>query len=363
MSVTAALRFATCGELPAVLPAQRRAIAAGARDSASHAKAFAELDCLHRIERVESDRSRAVGGARPVSTPRIAFWNIERGKYLDRSAGLLRSLAADVILLCEVDVGMARSGQRHVARELAAMLATNYVFGVEYLELGLGDERERRWHAGERNAAGLHGAAILSPLALARPALARLEWSGDWFDGSRGERRVGGRMALLATVRAATAELVVACAHLESHSDPAGRAGQMATLLAAIDHYSAGLPVILGGDFNTKSAGREELTDPERLAGLLAADPQRLRDPVPYEPLFELAARHGYQWQTANTAEVTQRTRPDGTPAPPLARLDWFFTRGLTAHSPRTVAAVDAEHRVLSDHEILTLSVTATDAL
>ena len=70
-----------------------------------------------------------------------------------------------------------------------------YAFGVEFLELDLGDAREREWHAGQSNQLGLHGAAILSPHPLGRPALIRLESDGDWFDGRHGERRVGGRIA------------------------------------------------------------------------------------------------------------------------------------------------------------------------
>ena len=46
---------------------------------------------------------------RPLSnTLRIAFWNAERCKYLEQSISLLAHTAADVILLAEMDVGMAK---------------------------------------------------------------------------------------------------------------------------------------------------------------------------------------------------------------------------------------------------------------
>ena len=75
-----------------------------------------------------------------------------------------------------------------------------YAYAVEYLELGLGDAEERRSIEGDSNEVGYHGNAILSRAPLERPALLRLEASGGWFDGQRGEQRIGGRMAVLATV-------------------------------------------------------------------------------------------------------------------------------------------------------------------
>src|SRR5205814_7736067 len=125
-------------------------------------------------------------------------WNAERLKYFDSSAELLGGLDADVLMLCEVDVGMARTGNRHTIAALADSLGAGYVFGAEFVELGLGDLREQQWHAGETNSAGLHGAGFVARVALRRPALARLESSGRWLDRVFHERRVGGRIPLLA---------------------------------------------------------------------------------------------------------------------------------------------------------------------
>ena len=46
------------------------------------------------------------------------------------------------------------------------------------------------------------------------------------------------------------------------------------------------------------------------------------------------------QWESA-----TDRTRPGGAPAP-LAKLDWYFTRGLGAADPEIVPAVDADRLI-----------------
>ena len=160
-------------------------------------------------------------GRAPLEGPaRIAFWNAERGKFLDASAALLGRQGAAACLLCELDLGMARSGQAHTARELAERLGAGYVFGVEFLELGLGDAWERQRHAGEVNEAGLHGAAILSPYPLERPALVRLSADGAWFDGE--SRRAPGRRPDRAAGDAPVdgRPVTLADVHFESHSDP-----------------------------------------------------------------------------------------------------------------------------------------------
>jgi hypothetical protein len=40
-----------------------------------------------------------------------------------------------------------------------------------------------------------------------------------------------------------------------------------------------------------------------------------------------------------------------------LGRIDWFFSRGLVASDPQTVAAVDATGAAISDHEVLTVVI------
>jgi endonuclease/exonuclease/phosphatase family metal-dependent hydrolase len=254
--------------------AARADIAAEPATRAEHARQLAACAALHELEVAAPPPGRA-----PLAGPaRIVFWNAERGKFLDASAALLGRQGAAACMLCELDLGMARSGQAHTARELARRLGAGYVFGVEFLELGLGDAWERQRHAGEVNEAGLHGAAILSPYPLERPALVRLSADGAWFDGGHGERRVGGRIALLATLLVDDQPVTLADVHFESHSDPRSRALQMERLLDAIDAYGGEQPVLLGGDFNTSTASRGWARGTGERPVLLA---ERLLDPVP----------------------------------------------------------------------------------
>ncbi|MGH6918500.1 MAG: hypothetical protein ACREJ0_12460, partial [Geminicoccaceae bacterium] len=86
--------------------------------------------------------------------------------------------------------------------------------------------------------------------------------------------------------------------------------------------------------------------------------PERVLDPVRFEPMFAVAAGHGYDWRACNALNVaTQRTRPDGTPAAPLGKIDWFLCRGLVASDPATLPAVDARGVAISDHDVLAVTI------
>ena len=214
--MTANLIEKTRAGSPALNPARRAALAALGTDAAAHDGAASGLDVLHHIEVVPPPEPCAAH----AHALRVAFWNAERAKYLEASADLLRAAAADVVLLCEMDLGMARSGQHHTTRRLAHALGLGYVFGVEFVELGLGDTRERSWHTGDENREGLHGGAILAGREFHRPALIRIDAGGAWFDGRRDEPRIGGRIAVAGKLEIAGVSVAFVSTHLESHSDP-----------------------------------------------------------------------------------------------------------------------------------------------
>jgi hypothetical protein len=189
--------------------------------------------CLDQIEQTVPP---APSPPLPASA-RIVFWNAERLKYLAPSIAMLGAARADAYVLCELDLGMARSGNIHTTEGLAQGLGAGYIFAVEFVELGLGDNRERTWHKGATNAAGLHGAGFVSPHPLLRPRLLRLEKSGRWFDGKLGERRVGGRIAVMAELELGGKPVLLVSVHYEPHG-PDDRLAQTRLLLDAIDHFN-----------------------------------------------------------------------------------------------------------------------------
>lgn len=339
--------------LPRVSPERRAAILELPVSAVTHATLLAELPFARALEATPppAPLPAARGSARVVA------WNAERCKRVEAAADLLAPTGADAILLSEMDWGMARSGQRHATRELAAALGCGYVFAVEFLELGLGNESERARHAGEANAVGYHGGAILSRHPLLDPALVRLGGDGDWFDGTCGERRVGGRIAVVAKLRVAGTEVALASVHFESHADPPFRAAQMRTLLDALEDYAPGAPALVGGDVNAHSLGRRHFRDREHLREALEEDPERLARPVPHEPLFAVAEAGGFDWRRGNAEESTERRRAPEPSARGVLKLDWFFTRGLATSDPEVIPALDGAGAALSDHEAIAITV------
>ena len=86
-----------------------------------------------------------------------------------------------------------------------------------------------------------------------------------------------------------------------------------------------------------------------------AAEPDRLIDVEPHEPLFAILAGRGYDWKAANNLDLPTQRREAGDPMP-VGRIDWFFTRGLVATDPpffRRCCRMAAQF----DHEALAVTI------
>ena len=301
---------------------------------------MAAWDCLTHLEVHQ-----------PAQTPvtdsvTVAAWNIERCKRAPEAADLVRRCKVDIVLATEMDLGMARSGQRHTTRDMATEAGLGYAFGVEFVELGIGDPYETGLFAGLPNDHGLHGNAILSRFPMERVALLPLDDGGRWFTSSPkndGQFRIGGRMAIAARI----GDVTFVSVHYESESDAAGRAELTKRMLDMIDaEYGAG-PCVIGGDLNTARFAAQRMTGAETLG-----------DPASVEPSFAAFAGAGFDWQSCNAPGVTTRAAP-GNPAPyPLKKLDWLFVRGVTGANPAIAPAISDRGDYLSDHEMITTRIT-----
>lgn len=341
--------------LTEVPPAVRAALRDGPDD---HATFRAAHDALPVLRQIETSPPQPVAAGAEGSL-RVVAWNVERLRHLEATANLLRREGADVSVITEIDKGMARTGNTHRTAELSDALGQPYVYAAEFVELDLGTTGERADHAGQTNALGFHGNAVLSRLVLHRPVLFRLEAEGHWFGWTRNEPRVGGRIAVGGQVMLDSVAVTVVGLHLESHSDPAHRAGQMARLLELIAQYDPHAPVLIGGDVNTST-----LSWADRLAGQ-AEDPVRRRDVIPHEPLFTVMAAHGFDWTACNVplaptqrfvdpaAKATQGRMP--------GKIDWIFTRGLVATDPAVLPAVGPDGAILSDHDAVAVTIRLAD--
>lgn len=181
---------------------------------------------------------------------RAVLWNIERGIEFE---GILHTLQnhpvlkeADIILMPETDLGMARSANRNVARELAEALKMNYFFVPTYINLCKGNGTELHFEG--ENTKAIHGNAILSHYPLKDFHRIPLHNNKDKMKGK--EKRLGHQQGLACTITFPQGEVRVICAHLDAHSSKRHRRDQMRTLM---DYQSRlpKLPTLFGGDLNT----------------------------------------------------------------------------------------------------------------
>ena len=317
--------------LPPVTPDMRNQITSAPRTAEAHRQLLASIEAMNAVE---------VGGTAssdelPAEITVLA-WNVERCLFPEKTADHIGQIAPQVVLLSEVDNGMARTAQRHTTRDVAEALGMTYAFGVEFHELDLGGPTERPFCTDDFNTLGWHGNAILSNVPFQKVAMLRLDDHGHWFSGQDGatdpdQPRVGGRMALLAVIASARGPVCFVSTHLESNAGVAHRHAQFAKILDAVHQFAPDMPVMIGGDLNTGNHLPPDF------------DWQR-------ETLFSLAETEGYSW--TYTAEGTT-TRPSLiTPHPDrVMKLDWLCGRGLTPQDKGVLTSIGIGNTPLSDHD------------
>ncbi|MGJ8544167.1 MAG: endonuclease/exonuclease/phosphatase family protein [Sulfitobacter sp.] len=317
--------------LPPITAAEQARLRAAPRDVQSHQALMRETPAMNAVQ---------VGGA--ASAPAlpadftVAAWNVERCLFPQASAQHLRQLRPDIVLLSEVDHGMARSGQRHTAQEMAAELGMAYAFGVEFFEMGLGGPTELAFCKDDFNALGWHGNAVLSSVPLTRAAMIRLDDHGHWFTAQSGaadpeQPRLGGRMAIAAQVPSAAGPICVVSTHLESNADAPYRHAQFERLLDAVAAFAPDMPIMIGGDLNTGNHMPPDF------------DWQR-------ETLFDLARERGFSWEFTAPGPTTRPSLI--TPHPQrVMKLDWIAARGFAPQEAGVLSALGADGTPLADHD------------
>ena len=318
----------------------------------------------------------------------LVHWNILHGDRYDAVLAALQrepALArADLITLNELDLGLARTGNRDVGFDLARALGLHAAWAALYLELEGGYD-SRPEVAGAPQAQSLLGLALLSRFPLGTVRRIELATPADLlFDY---ERKVGAYVALVVEVLRPGAPFHVIVTHLDVHSSPAVRRAQMQTVLAALP---AG-PAILAGDLNTTTFARGTWALSARILTVLALSPPsalrlRLLHPnlpagQPREPLFTDLERDGFDVAPFNdsTASLDPRLEdvhefrrlPAGLRLPARAvlrhvarrshhRLDWIAARGFVAAPecpPCTLPHLMRGPESVSDHAAIACGV------
>ena len=306
---------------------------------------------------------------------RAVHWNIEHGNaypLIERAlAGHPQLEGMDLVFLNEVDLGMARSGNRDVAACLAAALGLHGAWAPQFLETTPGRDDDAVRAAGGENQESLFGLALLSRWPIGPIRVVALPGpAGLHFDR---ERMYGHHVGLIATIERPGAPFVAVAVHLEVHRTRGHRTAQMRALLDALRRETR--PVILAGDFNTHTFDRGSWWGPVAGAATLLQPAAALRERLlwpdqghAHEPLFDALRESDFAWQRyvdrmpslqVRLARVNEASGLLGlAPIAPLLRwmerraqlkLDWFAGRGWREGRGATVRGFDGPE-LASDH-------------
>ncbi len=359
-----------------------RADAAWPRLAARLDALLASVRCSAPAARTEAATSAAT--ERAPAGVHVVHWNIEHGNRFDPIAAALTThpalAQADIVTLNEVDLGMARSGNRDVAGELAARLGLHSAWAAMFLESTRGRDDDLLTALPGDNAESLFGLAILSRWPITATRLVPLP--GPEQALFERERMVGEFVALVCKIAHPATPFVAVTVHLEVHRTRAHRATQMRLLLDSLAQEKH--PVLLSGDWNTHTFDRGERHAVLSAAWPLLAWPggalaRRLQHPDegPHrEPLFDALRAEGFSWQPhvdyAPTLGMRFSRLGEVHAMPALLRslatrglawaerrarlrLDWIATRGFATASPSgsTVTGLDGPG-CASDHAPIT---------
>ena len=325
-----------------------------------------------------------------ASVVRATAWNIERGKRLQSIKRVLREhpvlRASDVLLLTELDYGMARTANADVAREIAESLGMNYAFAPCYLALNKGSGVEADVEG--ENLQALHGNALLSRFPLRRVHSIPLPNGKDKMKGK--EKRLGQQRAVVADVQHPAGEFRAVSLHLDAHSTQRHRYQQMRLVLDHLDRLEPRLPTLIGGDWNTSTYNsRRAVYSILGYARRVAMGVEHVvKNHYPYperwfeRKLFRELERRGYLYRELNAlgvctlhydvGDATVNTNM-GDWIPQWCfwfinwalkkhegrcslKLDWFAGKEIKrAHTPQVIGDLRDADGVLSDHDPIVL--------
>ncbi len=331
------------------------------------------------------------------SNIRALAWNLERGIRFDGIVNALKNHEQlknkDILFLPELDHGMARSGNRFVAQELACELKLNYAFAPVYIPLQKGSGVESEM-AGE-NTVSIHGVAMMSPWPMKNVHAVPLPNGKDKMWGK--EKRLGWLRALIADIVHPSGEFRAVTVHLDVHCSREHRRRQMRIILDHLETLPP-LPTLIGGDWNTTTFNAQTATHAilgywrRVMMGVKNVAKNHFPHPDRYfeRGLFSDLEARGYEYKTLNESGVgtlhyhiesieKNTNLRDWVPewcfkfifwaarrvgGQVSVRLDWFAGRGIEiarGAKPQTIGElIDSEGLPLSDHDAISLDFTIT---
>lgn len=297
-------------------------------DGAPQAEVMAEIP---QFSQVEIHNLAPVPSEAPGALGTLVF-NMERGVFLEELGDFLETCPEvrpfDVILANELDDGCVRSGGKDTTLELAKRLGMNAVFGLEFIELVNGADPK-----------GFHGNAIFSRWPIKRAKIVRLPEEYNWYFDR--QRRIGGRLAILAELDVAGKSVGVGTIHLENRTHGPGRQAQLEAVLAEAEAMFPGMPVLLGGDLNTNTFDGRDKDAIQAVAGSPELQRRCLEDVAAWEGCLPAAEKAGYRLLPEKAVATRRKPLPTGGHLD--LRLDWLLVRSVEAGESRTVSTRKAD--------------------
>jgi len=233
----------------------------------------------------------------------VLIYNIHAGKdaagrdNLSRVAEVVRSTGADLVLLQEVDRNTRRSGPADQPATLARLTGYAVAFG-----------RTIGFQGGD------YGIALLSRWPILRDTLVHLTVAAPPGRAAADREQRG---VLLAVVDAPGGPLAVLDTHLDAASEDLWRVQEIATVLRVARMAPAGMPLLLGGDFNA----------------------------LPESPVHAALRGAGFRDAWTGCGEGDPATFPAGVP---VRRIDYLYLQGeVRCRSARVLPGDASDHRAL----------------
>jgi endonuclease/exonuclease/phosphatase family metal-dependent hydrolase len=293
-------------------------------------------------------------------------------------------------MLPELDVGMARSSNRFVAKELAEKLNLNYAFAPVYIPLQKGSGVEAAM-AGE-NTLSIHGLAMMSPWPMTNVHAVDLPNGKDKMWGK--EKRLGWLRAVIADIEHPAGTFRGVTIHLDVHCSREHRQKQMGIILDHLDTLPP-MPTLIGGDFNTTTFNAQTATHAilgywrRVMMGVKTVAKNHFPHPDRYfeRNLFSDLEARGYDYKSLNELGVgtlhyhiesieKNTNLRDWVPewcfqfifwaagrvgGSVSVRLDWFAANGMQLAdgcAPKTIGdLVNDDAAPLSDHDAITVDL------
>jgi endonuclease/exonuclease/phosphatase family metal-dependent hydrolase len=236
---------------------------------------------------------------------RAVLWNLDHGIHFKGILESIRNRAmvsdADIYFFPQSDIGMERSHNQNVVRNLALELGYNYFFATSYLNIP-GSQKQ----AAYQNTLGIEGNAIMTKLPLSNLRIIPIRNQFDPLEGP--DKKLGCQKVLLADVLVGLEKLTLVCINLPKFSSQRQRADQLKTIFKRIKEQERDLPILMAGDFeshtyNCRSQAKFNLSILNKMFrgyDYIAEEHHAFPEKHFDRKLFDLLSKNGFSYEDLN---------------------------------------------------------------